>query len=555
MDKNDVNLLIAPWLSVEKTQGETQRLSFPDLFSAMERGEAASFPALRPHQAGPWHVFLVQLAAHCLELSGEMQNLPAPCPEKPWTLLGQHSPDQWRAMLRLLTPGFPDDEPWRLVVEDLSKPAFMQPPVPEKSLAGFNGSVHYPDDLDLLVTSKNFDVKSSSVSRPSCEDWVLALISLQTNAGYMGSGNYGVGRQNGNYGTRPIMTLQTSSSPGGQWARDCRVILENLDEIRGDLYDRDGKRLLWLEPWDGTSSLRLSRLHPLFIEVCRRVRAQLTPEGVEVEVRKTTSRCARIEAKERKYMLNDPWIPIRINGSELEVFRYDLTYKNLSRVFGKDGFEMPLLLRFHSGVDSMEDAKARCIALMKVKGKTKGYVERIIPVENVSDEDEDGDDGAWGGKTLRQVAQAMITMTEDSEQRVLEPSLARFFSCRKNDDSGPMDKNAEDKKKKKEKSTEEKNWLPSVMEAMDDEVDELFFSHLWTVCDRLENGKVTKEALQPWRDCMVKLVKKYFEIGIDSLPCSTAQQIKARALAELTLFSKIRGHLGGSAEVNRKEES
>ncbi len=537
MDKNDVNLLIDPWLSVEKTQGETQRLSFPDLFSAMERGEAASFPALRPHQAGPWHVFLVQLAAHCLELSGEMQNLPAPCPEKPWTLLGQHSPDQWRAMLRLLTPGFPDDEPWRLVVEDLSKPAFMQPPVPEKSLTGFKGAMYAPDDLDLLISTKNFDVKSSVVNQPFCEDWVFTLISLQTNGGFMGRGNYGICRQNGGFGVRPIMTLQSSSTPSGQWARDCRVILGHLDEICGGLYDMDGKRLLWLEPWDGTSSLRLSQLHPLFIEVCRRVRSRLTPECFEM--RKAPSQCIRVDAKDLSGAVNDPWIPVVASGKEPKAFGSTLSYENMATIFGDDEIKMPLLLRFQKGIDHAADVKARCFALMKGQGKTEGYVERIIPIKRVEGQI------PLGGLTLRQAAQGMVAAAKDAEHRVLKVALARFLSCRKSGASSLLDWNAADVK----------NWLPSVVRSMDAEVNELFFNCLWTVCDKLENGKAAMDALQPWRDRMVDLVKKYFEIGVASLPCGAAQQSKARAVAELVLSSLIRKNLSGGAEGNRKEES
>jgi len=39
-------------------------------FAALARGEAWSFPALRPHQRKPWHAFTVQVAALALIRAG-----------------------------------------------------------------------------------------------------------------------------------------------------------------------------------------------------------------------------------------------------------------------------------------------------------------------------------------------------------------------------------------------------------------------------------------------------------------------------------------------------
>ena len=97
-------------------------------------------------------------------------------------------------MLRLLAPGFPGDEPWCLVVKDPPSPAFMQCPVTD-GLGSYKRSRTTPDDLDLLVTSKNHDLKSATGRESQAEDWLFALISLQTMAGFLGAGNYGI-RQN-----------------------------------------------------------------------------------------------------------------------------------------------------------------------------------------------------------------------------------------------------------------------------------------------------------------------------------------------------------------------
>ena len=102
---------------------------------------------------------------------------------------------------------FPDDEPWRLVVDDRSKPAFLQPPVPKD--VTLNKDVATPDALDLLITARNHDLKQAIARRADPEDWIFALVSLQTGEGYGGgSGGYqGIARMNGGWSSRPMMAL------------------------------------------------------------------------------------------------------------------------------------------------------------------------------------------------------------------------------------------------------------------------------------------------------------------------------------------------------------
>ena len=65
-------------------------------------------------------------------------------------------------LFRGLTPNYPDDEPWQLVVDDITKPAFMQPPASSKAKEQeYKAAVATPDELDMLVTSKNHDLKAA----------------------------------------------------------------------------------------------------------------------------------------------------------------------------------------------------------------------------------------------------------------------------------------------------------------------------------------------------------------------------------------------------------
>ena len=135
-------------------------------------------------------MFLVQLAALALHRAGAR--------ELPRTEEG------WACSLRGLTHEFPEDEPWCLVVDDERKPAFMQPPVP----IGVKWTpVSTPDALDLLITSRNHDLKQAVARQAEAEDWILALVSLQTCEGFGGAKNYGIVRMNGGSSSRSMLGL------------------------------------------------------------------------------------------------------------------------------------------------------------------------------------------------------------------------------------------------------------------------------------------------------------------------------------------------------------
>ena len=95
---------------------------------------------------------------------------------------------EWASLVLGLTPDYPDDEPWQLVVDDITKPAFMQPPASSKAKEkDYKSSVATPDELDMLVTSKNHDLKAAVAVQASADDWVFALVTLQTMEGFGGS--------------------------------------------------------------------------------------------------------------------------------------------------------------------------------------------------------------------------------------------------------------------------------------------------------------------------------------------------------------------------------
>jgi len=140
-----INLLKDPLVQVEFHDSSNAR-SLPEVFATLMADRDACFPALRAHQEPAWHMFLAQLGAIAAHRAG----LTSP-PDDAAT---------WQDILGRLTRGaFPHDEPWCLVVEDWSKPAFLQPPVPDT--LGLEKHAATPDALDMLITSRNHDLKQS----------------------------------------------------------------------------------------------------------------------------------------------------------------------------------------------------------------------------------------------------------------------------------------------------------------------------------------------------------------------------------------------------------
>ena len=358
-----MNLLTDPLL----TLAGGGKVSLPALFAAMARGEARGFPALRPHQRPAWHMFLVQLGALAIRRAKHT--------EPPLDTA------EWAAMLRGLTREHDDDAPWRLAVEDCSKPAFLQSPAPE----GLRWrAAPTPDALDMLITARNHDLKQTVANRAAPEDWAFALVSLQTCEGYfgagIGAGNYGIARMNGGSSSRPMLGLapardgNTAVDPSAWWARDVRRLIANPAEGVGKA---GGPALLWLLDWPQGERLNLRALDPWFIEICRRVR--LTETRGALSARRAASKAARIDAKSFKGNVGDPWAPVhKTEGKSFTLGSGDFDYRQLVKLMFSGDWRRPLLAQPGSG----ETGAMLLIAEAFARGnaKTEGFKSRIVPV-------------------------------------------------------------------------------------------------------------------------------------------------------------------------------
>lgn len=353
-----LNLLTDPLI-----QSDRGRHSLPGLMAAMARGEVAAFPALRPHQRPAWHMFLAQLATLALAAAGR-RDLP-------------EAEADWAAALRALTPGHPDDAPWHLVVEDRSKPAFLQPADP----GGLKWSdVPTPDALDMLITARNHDLKTRVAQEAAPQDWIFALVSVQTMEGFGGAGNYGIARMNGGSSSRVVLSVAPADDassvidPSRWWGRDVRRLLAARAGAAG-------KALIWIEPWPEGRSLPLDALDPLFVEVCRRVRTVVRDGALAAE--RSTSKAVRIAGKEAKGVIcdqGDPWAPVHIaEAKTLTLGERDWTYRLLVELLYGGDWRLPPLAR----PDAAEERAPMVIvaeAFARGNSRTDGFRSRIIPV-------------------------------------------------------------------------------------------------------------------------------------------------------------------------------
>jgi CRISPR system Cascade subunit CasA len=362
-DAPRLNLLDEALIRIRDPDGRAQRLSLPELFVALASDAVRDYPALRPHQRHPWHALLVQLAALALHATDET---------KPYD-----TPDEWRSSLLALTPEHPDGGAFCLLSPH-DQPAFLQAPVPGGKLDGWK-EIATPDALDMLVTSKNHDLKGERMRTAEADDWLFALTSLQTQEGFLGAGNYGISRMNGGFSSRPALGVAPAGGVGMRWRRDVAALLaarEDIAETFG-LESGSGIALLWLPAWDGAKSLAFAAIDPFYIEICRRIRLVADDDG-QLGARGTGTKAARIDAAARKGVTGDAWMPVE---------------EDKALTLGADGFNYSLAVELAWGSKYRRTAAQALrpedgttgIALLaqgvvRGQGKTEGYHERRIPL-------------------------------------------------------------------------------------------------------------------------------------------------------------------------------
>ena len=512
--------------------GKTTWASLPELYAVLMADDVEAFPALRSHQRQPWHNFLVQLGSMAVHGAG-LAEPPADA-------------DEWRRIIRGLTSDWPDDEPWQLVVDDITKPAFMQPPASSKEReADYKNTVFTADELDMLVTSKGHDLKQAVAWQSDVNDWLFSVLTLQTMEGFGGARNYGISRMPSGYGNRPAFSITPSTRPGVHVRRDIMAVLEHRQSIIEEYSypPHGGIKLVWTVPWDGerAESLLIDKMDPLYIEVCRRIRLR-RENGNLVAVRANSVSRRIVDAKG---LTGDPWAPVGNTPNQRGTppaflgprrFGYERVVDGLM----SPDWKPPYLL---SPMSSERDKDMLLVArgMIRGEGRTSGYHERIIPLKPkmVRVFGRGADLQKLGDIARQRIEQVGIV------KNILRHAIATFAA------NGDSDFNAH------------RNGKPSPNELaqtyankLDEMVDDRFFDHLQQEfeADEGERDTIRKGWLRNGSDGVIDQASEILKAAEDTLPCPSVQRFKARVRADGIFWGRLSGNDGLPALFERQEE-
>jgi CRISPR system Cascade subunit CasA len=502
-----MNLLTDPVFRVETAEG-IERMSLPALLAALGRDRVESLPGLQRHQEDAFHIFLCYLAGAVLARDGSDNPI--------------RDEAYWRDALRRLA-GREDDCAWTLVVDDPTLPAFMQAPVPKATdFSVFKPKANTPDALDVLPTAKNHDLKSDRAERPRQEDWIYALVSLQTMSGFFGQGNYGIARMNGGFGSRPMARVSYRESTGIRWKRE----LHKLLAIRPGLlegpwnYRADGWVLTWLPTWDLKSSLAPSALDPFFIEIARAVR--LVKRGNGLKALGASTKSPRIAAKEAKGLVGDPWIPVNSkNGAALTVSPSGFTPELLRNLIFEEGYELTAMQRPDPNRDG-QSCQFAATVLVRGQGTTDGFHAVAVPIPGEvtrrlfrSGPERD---------RLARLSKTALGDAGEMQHRVLKPAVLSLIQA------GP-EKIDFDKR-------EISAWWSHTSRSFTDSWGQVFFPWLW----QAGSAESDDAALRDWRIRLKEVAWASLGEAVARYPARDGRRYRARVKAEGIFYGSLHKH-------------
>ena len=411
-------------------------------------------------------------------------------------------------------PAHPDDAPWCLAVPDWRKPAFLQAPMPEGVKLS---DVRTPDALDMLITARNHDLKQAVALPAAAEDWIYALVSLQTCEGYGGKGNHGIARMNRGSSSRPMVGLaparkgDMSLDPSAWWLRDVTHLITTRPAKRQGV--TEGPALLWCLDWPEGQQLDFRRLDPWFIEVCRRVR--LTEKNGALSALRTTSKAPRIDAKVFKGNTGDPWTPVHTDGRSLTLGSGDFDYKRLCDLMFSGDWTMPELARPTRNEPGNMVLVAE--AFSRGNSKTEGFKSRVVPVPEKAVR-------LLSSDALAELAKAQMTEIREFDT-VLKYALAVLAA------GGDGD-------------TVEMEHFSHTMPArrrFDMAADRLFFRNLWQRFAALsESDAATADARRVFLLEVLNAARTEFDAAMAAIPCRAVLRPRAEAVARLRFRDGIR---------------
>lgn len=498
--ENGFNLLTERLLTLDS--GE--RVSLPELFAGLTCGTVDRLSRLRAHQRTAWHMFTVQLATLALDRAGQ-RDLP-------------ETAEDWAELLRALSEaetGARSDDPWQLVVADHKSPAFMQTPDP----GGLKwSSIPTPDALDLLITARNHDLKSEIAHTADPEDWIYALVSLQTMEGFGGRSNYGIARMNGGSSSRSFLGLIPTKENGtpdrsAWWRRDVVLCLAHRDDDTP--LTPGGAALLWCRPWGEDAVLPVKDMDPLALEVCRRVR--IVDTGAGLKAKRAGSRSARVDAKAFNGVLGDLWAPVSRDTAAPKALtigegRFD--YRRLVDLLLSGNWAVPLAARLQKN-EPADRMLLLAEALARGNSKTDGLRSRLVPLpEKVVA-------AGWFGQSDSSLADAAAQQIDEiaGADAALREAVALYAA------DGDYESVGRDERRR----------ASAARARLDAAADLVFFDHLWERADPATQST----ARRAFRAVLVDSARRELERAFAAIPCASAYAARARVRARQRLAGRL----------------
>ncbi|MBU0553051.1 hypothetical protein KKB55_21800 [Myxococcota bacterium] len=473
-------------------EGLPLQMTLPEALSALSHGQELRFPRVQAHQKHAWFAFLVQSAT--LALHGDEE-----------TALKPTSSATWAELLLGLSEG--NAAAWHLIIDNPGLPAFMQPPT--RLFKEYKTRFETPLGIDLPVVAKAHDVKPDRHAYATAEDWLYALITMQTMQGYSGRGNYGVVRMNGGLGSRPYVALVPALGWAARFRRDVDLLLKRREKEGWG--DEDQPRLLWLAPWEGTpaETLSLAQIDPDALEICRRFRLMRDADGRLYGLQAPSLKAKLDGGADYKGVSGDPWTPITKDAEPkaLTVPAQGFDYKRIAQLLTEDGFKATLA-QSPKGLDPHADAYLYLETLTRGQGKTEGFHQRVLAV---SPKARRVFEDASERERLTAQTREWIEDAKIARLNILRPALLRLFQTNKGDDKRPD------------------TWTAR----LDTRVDAHFFPMLFQSLELSDPRPL-------WRSTLRDLVQEVFNEAVAEAPSAGARRWRAIAEAEAVLDGTLR---------------